>query len=64
MKNGFVELSDYADTVTGWHLENDHLLHPTNPEAVITETRQIVAKLDQSIGIMVSQSFAPFVAKL
>ena len=53
-----------ADGVTGWFIRNDLLLKSNKTEAIITGTRQKLAKFDQSDGIIVSRSTVPFVPKL
>ena len=47
-----------ADAVTNWHLENDLLLNPNKTEAIITGTRQQIAKFDQSAGVVVAGKLA------
>ena len=56
-------LSDCADTVMGWHIANNLLLNTSKTEALVTGTRQQIAKLDQTGGIVVSGSIVPFAAK-
>ena len=57
-------LSSCADAVTSWHLENDLLLNPNKTEAIITGTRQQIAKFSRSAGVAVADSNVPFVDKL
>ena len=47
-EKGFSKLSTCADAVTGWHLENNLLINRTKSEAIVTGTRQQIAKSDQS----------------
>ena len=44
-------LSACADAVTGWHIRDDLLFNQT--EAIVTGTRQLIAKLDQSDGVTI-----------
>ncbi len=48
------KLSQCASAVTRWHLENGLLLNPAKTEAVVTGTRQQIAKLDKSVGVLVA----------
>ena len=50
-------LTAYADVATGWHIRNDFLLNPSKTKALVSGTRQQVAKLDTSNGIAVSCYF-------
>jgi hypothetical protein len=47
-------LSQCASAVTRWHLENGLLLNPAKTEALMTGTRQQIAKLDKSVGVRVA----------
>jgi len=49
-------LSHCAEAVTNWHLHNGLLLNPSKTEAVITGTRQQVARLDCSTGIVLADT--------
>ena len=55
-------LSACADAITSWHLENDLLLNPSKTAAIITGTRQQIAKFDRSAGV--AGTIVPFVDKL
>ena len=57
-------LSDCADAVMCWHIANNLLLNPSKTEALVTGTRQQIAKFDQTGGIVVSGSIVSFAAKL
>ena len=48
------KLSQCASAVTRWHLENGLLLNPAKTEALMTGTRQQIAKLDKSVGVRVA----------
>ena len=48
----------------GWHIANNLLLNPSKTEALVTGTRQQIVKLDQTGGIVVSESIVPFAAEL
>ena len=45
-------------------LKNDLLVNSCTMEAIITETRQQIAKFDQSLSVVVADSNVPFVDKL
>ena len=45
---GLATHSACADAVTRWHIRNYRLLNPTETEAIVTGTRQQIAKLEQS----------------
>ena len=51
-------LSSCANAVTGWHIRND--LNTTKTEAITTGTRQQIARLDRSGGVVVSGAVVPF----
>ena len=53
-------LSSCADAVTGWHIRNNLLLNPTKIKAIITGTRQQIARLGRSGGVVVSGAVVPF----
>ena len=53
-------LSSCADAVTGWHIRNDILLNSTKTEAITTGTRQQIARLYRSGGVVVSGAVVPF----
>ena len=54
----------FVDAVTSWHLVNDLLLNPNKTKAVITGTRQQIAKFNRSAGVAVAGSKIPSVDKL
>lgn len=51
-------LSDCADAVTRWHLENNLLLNPSKTEVLITGTRQQVTKFESSTPAIQTIRFA------
>ena len=57
-------LSACADALVSWHLENDLLLNPNKTKAIITGTRQQIAKFNRSAGVAVASSNVAFVDKL
>ena len=46
-----LRVSDCAEAVTAWHLHNRLLLNLAKTEALVTGTRQQVAKMDSVAGI-------------
>ena len=61
--DGLSQLTACVGAVTGWFSRNDLLLNPNKIEAIITGTRQQLAKFNQSDVIIVSGSNVPFVRK-
>ena len=53
-----------ADAVTGWLIRNNLLINPDKTKAIITGTRQQVAKFDEARGVAVSGSIMSFAQKL
>ena len=53
-----INLSDCADAVTRWHLENNLLLNPSKTEVLITGTRQQVTKFESSTPAIQTIRFA------
>jgi len=49
-------LSDCAEAVTNWHLLNGLLLNPSRTEALVTNTRQQVAKFESTVGISLADT--------
>ena len=63
-QNGLSQLIVCANAVTGWFIRNSLLLNPNKTDAIITGTRQQVAKFDRAGGVAVSGSIIPFAQKL
>ena len=61
---GLASRSACADTVTGWHIRNNLLRNLTKTEAIVTDTHQQIAMLDQSDGVMVQGAAVLFGSKL
>ena len=57
-------LSACADAVAGWHIRKKILLNATKTEALVTGTRQQVAKCDQSSGITISNTTVQYSSKI
>ena len=49
-----------ADAIAGWHIKNDLLFNLTKTEAIVTGTRQQIANIDQSEGVMICGATAQF----
>jgi len=58
--NGLCVLSECANAVTRWHLENGLLLNPTKTEALVTGTRHQLSKFDRSTGVSVDGNAVQF----
>ena len=58
--NGLSVLSECANAVTRWHLENGLLLNPTKTEALVTGSRHQLSKFDRSSGVSVDGNVVQF----
>ena len=57
-------LSACADAIAGWHIRNKLLLNATKTEALVTGTRQQVAKFYQSSSITISNTTVQYSSKI